>query len=729
MSKNKVGKNIIKCTVAATVLAGSLSGIPLSTNGVSQLFGVPVVRAASSSTQSDLLGKIKQLHEALDAAGKENLEAALKAVQAVPDDSKHDLIRPVIGKFNLTEDQKHVLGDLANEILYLNYDPEGAFLEKLRSNEAYRKVLVELSFAAGLDTSVSVDAVMEYFLHIQDLAQIKLLALSAVELSALTKDESKQEAFLESLLADVRKEENSPVNKLLNHYGINSEDLKAVKNNIRDAIGQPVYSAAVNSLVKAYFKILDLDAANPGVPVDPVDPVDPVNPVDPPVNPTYPTVIVTPPASDLDSTFNQLLQKLANASDSEKQELVKQAVQLANEELKKVQTLDASKLAVVAGNEALVELGPELNDLLDKAKAILDKLADFLNKAGSKESLPSVAFKIDLGNVAQETVTLKIPEASMQKWGAIPFGSLDVTVNGLTASFPRADEFQKSFAFTIKQQDASQQASLKAYKAVSPVYDFSLTLGGVATESFDHPISLWIPVAASAGVDKELLSAARIENGSLKFQGGELNGDYLVEPRNHFSSYVVVENKVAFNDVLSVKAWAGRQIEVLAAKGAIEGRGNGSFDPKGTVTRAEFAKMLIHAFNLEGKSEAGSFSDVPSQSWFAPYVGYAVNKGIINGRTASLFAPNAPITRAEMATMVSRTLKASNKIGKEAAAGTDTNLAAFKDGASINASLREGAALAASLNIVIGDNGYFKPNANASRAEAAVMIYRALQVK
>jgi hypothetical protein len=59
----------------------------------------------------------------------------------------------------------------------------------------------------------------------------------------------------------------------------------------------------------------------------------------------------------------------------------------------------------------------------------------------------------------------------------------------------------------------------------------------------------------------------------------------------------------------------------------------------------------------------------------------------------------------------------------------DAALANFSDAGKIPSSLKAGVAFAASKNIVIGTNGKFNPNDNASRAEAAVIVYRALNAK
>lgn len=78
-----------------------------------------------------------------------------------------------------------------------------------------------------------------------------------------------------------------------------------------------------------------------------------------------------------------------------------------------------------------------------------------------------------------------------------------------------------------------------------------------------------------------------------------------------------------------------------------------------------------------------------------------------------------------MATMISRALKSINPDAK-----TDsTAISKFSDAAKISASLRDGVAFAASHNLIIGNAGKFNPNDTATRAEAAVIIYRTINFK
>ena len=97
-------------------------------------------------------------------------------------------------------------------------------------------------------------------------------------------------------------------------------------------------------------------------------------------------------------------------------------------------------------------------------------------------------------------------------------------------------------------------------------------------------------------------------------------------------------------------------IEALAARGIINGKTDISFDPNATMTRAEFATIVTRGLGLIEKP-LSVFSDVPTGIWYDGYVGTAYTYGIVNGTSATTFNPNGTLTRAEAAVMVARAAK------------------------------------------------------------------------
>ena len=98
-------------------------------------------------------------------------------------------------------------------------------------------------------------------------------------------------------------------------------------------------------------------------------------------------------------------------------------------------------------------------------------------------------------------------------------------------------------------------------------------------------------------------------------------------------------------------------VSILSELDIINGYEDGTFRPEGTVTRAELAKMIIHAMDkadvaeiLKGETR---FSDISTDAWYTGVVNVAVNNGFINGYPDGTFKPANNLTRAEVSRILS----------------------------------------------------------------------------
>ncbi|MDD9268147.1 S-layer homology domain-containing protein [Paenibacillus sp. GCM10023248] len=175
--------------------------------------------------------------------------------------------------------------------------------------------------------------------------------------------------------------------------------------------------------------------------------------------------------------------------------------------------------------------------------------------------------------------------------------------------------------------------------------------------------------------------------------------------------------------------WARKQVEQLASKFLVHGAGDDRFIPDAAITRAEFAALVTRAIGLAAKVN-GSFADVSGTAWYAGAVGAASAAGIVEGDEAHAFKPDASITREEMAVMIVRALRAAG-LAEQAAEGgavaVDAALARFEDSGSISGYAKAAISEALQAGIVEGMTAStFAPQNNATRAEAAVMLQRML---
>ena len=179
---------------------------------------------------------------------------------------------------------------------------------------------------------------------------------------------------------------------------------------------------------------------------------------------------------------------------------------------------------------------------------------------------------------------------------------------------------------------------------------------------------------------------------------------------------------VIFTDTSS--HWAKDQIQYLVSKDVLNGykqsNGTYTFQPDGTVTRAEFIKMLDETFGLTA-TKAISYSDVKSTDWFYPYFAKAAAQGYLLNYGTSC-SPNGKLTREEATTLLVRYLGLTGT--------TEASASSFTDYYSISEHYRSAVMIAVNAGLVNGykENGgtyTFRPKNTLTRAEALTILYRA----
>lgn len=248
----------------------------------------------------------------------------------------------------------------------------------------------------------------------------------------------------------------------------------------------------------------------------------------------------------------------------------------------------------------------------------------------------------------------------------------------------------------------SDYASIKNGKQIS-VFGYMLE----SNESF----------TCYADVKKSFDSAvAKVKNDTGSNSGSKGSGSgsggrktsVVMPPQNDVSS-----NNGSKRDLFSDigEAYAKEYIEKLCDKKVLNGFPDGTFRPDESVTRAEFSKMLCILLSLSGSS--ADFSDVKTQDWFYPYVAACAQNGIAKGFDGC-FMPQEKITREDCAVMVCRAMGIT-----EDSAETE-----FADNESISGYARGAVKALSAKNIIMGDNGLFRPKENLKRGDAAIILCR-----
>lgn len=163
--------------------------------------------------------------------------------------------------------------------------------------------------------------------------------------------------------------------------------------------------------------------------------------------------------------------------------------------------------------------------------------------------------------------------------------------------------------------------------------------------------------------------------------------------------------------------WAESSIYSLAQQGVVSGNPEGTFKPDNQVTRAEFATMLVNALKLN-MIEGKIFNDTASH-WAKEFIATAYANGIIKGYNDQEFGPDDSITREQMAVMIATAMKLPDASG-----------GIFTDQDKISEWAKNSVAAASAAKVMNGyPDGSFKPLANATRAEAATVLSKALASK
>ncbi len=178
-----------------------------------------------------------------------------------------------------------------------------------------------------------------------------------------------------------------------------------------------------------------------------------------------------------------------------------------------------------------------------------------------------------------------------------------------------------------------------------------------------------------------------------------------------------IQNTQTFNDVDS-SYWAYDAVEYLAKNNIISGNENGDFEPGREITREEFVKLLSLALKLADESGTTAFSDVLSGAWYEKYIASAVKNGIINGVSDTEFGIGRNVTRQDLAVMLYRAAKFL----------PEKKYTPFGDDDKISDYAKDAVYTLKEYRIISGkSDSEFAPLEPASRAEAAIMIYRMIK--
>lgn len=328
--------------------------------------------------------------------------------------------------------------------------------------------------------------------------------------------------------------------------------------------------------------------------------------------------------------------------------------------------------------------------------------------------------------------TLGISAASLSgspEGGSLTFatGAGSITLPGDMLSGIVGVGGQKA-GITVGQGDKSGLSEeVRKYIGDRPMVRLTLTLDGkpAVWDNPDAPVAVAMPYPPTAA---ELADPEHIVVWYIDGAGNAVsvpNGRYdpatgtVTFTATHFSYYAVAYVHKTFDDLANA-AWARESVEILASKGVLKGISESEYAPQADITRADFLYFLVRTLGIDAGIN-GNFDDISGGAYYYKEIGIARKLGITGGTGDNKFSPDACITRQEMMVLTERALGMLKKLKEP---GMASDLAGFSDGSLVAEYAVGGVASMVREGLIAGRGGKLDPLENATRAEAAVFLYR-----
>ena len=282
--------------------------------------------------------------------------------------------------------------------------------------------------------------------------------------------------------------------------------------------------------------------------------------------------------------------------------------------------------------------------------------------------------------------------------------------------------------------DALRSTEAKATIGTRPAYDLSLVYlsGGKETPIANlngHTISVRLPYTPAKSEQIGNLYAVYVDDaGKVEWiTKSSYNASLkaVVFETGHFSVYGVGYKTFvpAFTDITG--HWAADNILFAASRGLLSGTSDTTFSPGTGMTRGMFVTALGRLAGINPDSyQTGKFTDVKADAYYAPYVNWAAQTGIVEGVTATTFAPDTNINREQMAVIMKNyAAKLGHDLPQTLKAVT------FADNTQISSWAKDAVKSMQQAGILAGKNeNKFDPKGTATRAEVATVLRRFVEI-
>lgn len=391
----------------------------------------------------------------------------------------------------------------------------------------------------------------------------------------------------------------------------------------------------------------------------------------------------------------------------------------------------SSILAAVdsSGTASAVISMQAINDAINSAKAEA-------GRQGMTAGEITAVINVNTGGKAADRVTVNLPAAVQEEAIRSRITNTVVVVDN-----PNIKIGMDLLAMTEISKQAQGDINLTATRLSSagltgaagaaigsrPAFDLSINYGGGGSvKSFGGgSVTVTIPYTLQNGEKAGNIHGVYVDgSGATQWITGssyDAAAGVVRFGTNHFSTYGVGyrQDTPVLNDIANHPA--KNDIEFAAARGLISGTSGTTFSPDAAMTRGELVTALGRMTGIDSSLfKTGSFTDVKEDSYYAPYVNWAVSAGITAGTSGNTFSPDQPVTRQEMAVFMQNYATARGyNVPKTREAVT------YSDSASILTGAREAVKSMQMAGIIMGKEGNrFDPAGMATRAEVSAVLHR-----
>ena len=216
-----------------------------------------------------------------------------------------------------------------------------------------------------------------------------------------------------------------------------------------------------------------------------------------------------------------------------------------------------------------------------------------------------------------------------------------------------------------------------------------------------------------------------LSEGTFTYRVKAVNGTVESAYSNEVSASA--GKKASYSDLAGVP-WAVEAVESLAGKKVFDAKAGSKFYPDESITRGEFCAIIVRSLEL-GNMAAGRYADVTSKHRYYKEIMMAAKLGIVSNDKNNKIYPNQLITREQAGVMLSLALKIK---GNPLPEQDSSILKQFADYKQISEGAAERIAAVCGAGILTGrevkGKVYLRISDNITRAEAAVMVYKALSL-